>query len=152
MSAEKSNAKDAKEGEATAEDILSEYEGLRAQSEALRESLNLINSSIADLSIVRQSLTMIGEMTEDNEILVPMGGDSFARARITDRERVIVGMGSNVAVGKSISEALEDLEKRVEELEKLRDERTAGLQRSLRRMEELSPMVQTILSTLTKEG
>ncbi|MEE9594983.1 MAG: prefoldin subunit alpha [Candidatus Hydrothermarchaeales archaeon] len=152
MSAKKSVAKKAQEGTATVESILAEYEGLRAQTEVLRESLNLINSSLGELNVVRDSLGKIGEMSEDNEILVPMGADSFTKATITDRERVIVGIGSNVAVGKSISEALEDLEKRVKDLEKLRGERTSDLQQSAKKMEELSPTVQAILAKMTKEG
>jgi prefoldin alpha subunit len=154
MSTKDSIVEDAPKGGAkeTVEGILIEYERVRAQTEVLRESLNLINASIVELGNVKSSLSMIGEMPEDNEILVPMGGDSFTRARITDRERVIVGVGSNVAVGKSIPEALEDIGKRVAELEKIRDERTAALQKSLKKLEELSPKVQSILSQLAKEG
>lgn len=139
-------------GKIGAEDILAEYEGARVQAEMLEESLNLINHSLVELGIVRESLTTIKGMPGDNEVLVPMGGNSFTRAIIKDRERVIVGIGSNVAVGKSIAEALADLEKKSKELETLRGERAAGLQKFLRRLDELTPAVQTLLSKVQKEG
>ncbi len=139
-------------GSVTAESILAEYEGLRAQAEVLGESLNLINSSIAELGVVKQSLSKIKDMPEDNKILVPLGGDSFTQAGITDREKVIVGIGSNVAVSKPIPEAMADIETRIKDMEKLRDARTAEQQGSLKRLEELSPSVQAILAKLKKEG
>ncbi|MEE9612389.1 MAG: prefoldin subunit alpha, partial [Desulfatiglandales bacterium] len=99
MSAVKSSQK---EGKIDAESLMAEYEGLRGQTEILKESLDMINSNLTELSVVRESLSKLGEMPADNEILVPMGGDSFTKAKITDKEKVIVGIGSNVAVGKSI--------------------------------------------------
>ncbi|MEE9609834.1 MAG: hypothetical protein V3W19_01210, partial [Desulfatiglandales bacterium] len=67
-------------------------------------------------------------------------------------EKVIVGIGSNVAVGKSITVALEDLEKQMKGLEKARDEGSAEFQKSVKKLEELTPTVQAILSQLTKKG
>jgi len=141
-----------KEGKIDAESLMAEYEGLRGQTEILKESLDMINSNLTELSVVRESLSKLGEMPADNEILVPMGGDSFTKAKITDKEKVIVGIGSNVAVGKSIPVALEDLEKQIKGLEKARDEGSAEFQKSVKKLEELTPTVQAILSQLTKKG
>jgi len=149
MSATKSGQK---EGKIDAESLMAEYEGLRGQTEILKESLDMINSNLTELSVVRESLSKLGEMPADNEILVPMGGDSFTKAKITDKEKVIVGIGSNVAVGKSIPVALEDLEKQIKGLEKARDEGSAEFQKSVKKLEELTPTVQAILSQLTKKG
>ncbi len=149
MSAAKSGQK---EGKIDAESLMAEYEGLRGQTEILKESLDMINSNLTELSVVRESLSKLGEMPADNEILVPMGGDSFTKAKITDKEKVIVGIGSNVAVGKSITVALEDLEKQMKGLEKARDEGSAEFQKSVKKLEELTPTVQAILSQLTKKG
>lgn len=136
----------------TPEAILAEYENYRAQAETLRRSLDLIVASLEEIAIVKNSLDKISNLKEDNEILVPLGGDSFVRAAVKNRETVIVGLGANVAVGKSIAEAKEGLEKRAEELEKIRAERTDALQRTAKKLEELSPAVQRVLSELTKEG
>ncbi len=136
----------------TPEELMAEYERVRSQSDMLRQNLNLIGASLVELVVVKESLDKMKDLGEENEILVSLGGESFVRAKIIDREKVIVGLGSNVAVGKSIGDTMVDLEDQAKELEKLKTERTKQLQGALRKLEELTPMVQRVVTGLAKEG
>jgi prefoldin alpha subunit len=135
-----------------AEKILGEYELYRTQAEIYKQNLELINANILDLSVVKESLDQIKDLEKENEVLVPIGGGSFIKAKIIDLEKVVVGLGAEVAVKKTIPDAKVDIEKRIEELEKVRGEHTERLQFVLGKIEELTPKVQEILAKAQKEG
>jgi prefoldin alpha subunit len=134
------------------ERILGEYEIYRAQVEAINRNLESINASIIELGIVRESLDCIKSLSKENEVLVPIGADSFVEAKITDTKRVIVGLGANIAAKKSVEDAKVDLEKRIRQLEETRNKSTDGLQKLLAKIEELTPKVEQIISRMQKEG
>jgi len=55
---------------------------------------------------------------ENAELLVPIGGNSYVKAKITDTNKVIVGVGAGVSVEKTLLEAKTALKERLDELEK----------------------------------
>ena len=52
------------------------------------------------------------------ELLVPIGGSSYVKAKLANKEKVIVGMGAGVSVEKTLPEAKQIVKERLEELEK----------------------------------
>lgn len=134
------------------EKVLSEYEYLRSQAEALQKNLEMINSSLSEFGVVLESLDEIKTQDKKNEILVPIGADSFVSAKIIDTKKVIVGLGADVAVKKSIPQAKKDLEARMKELDEARGEVSERLGMMLRRIEELTPRMQQIIARARGEG
>jgi prefoldin alpha subunit len=55
---------------------------------------------------------------ENAELLVPIGGSSYIKAKLTSHDKVIVGMGANVSIEKTLPEAKVLIKERLEELEK----------------------------------
>jgi prefoldin alpha subunit len=137
---------------ATDEKALSEYEYLRNQAEALQKNLDMINSSLTELGIVLETLDEIKGQGKKNEILVPIGADSFVSAKIIDTKKVIVGLGADVAVKKPISGARKDMEVRLRDLEGVRGEVSEKLGMLLDRIEELTPHIQRIVAGARGEG
>jgi prefoldin alpha subunit len=76
---------------------------------------NLIISKIAEIS---STLESINEIEKSEETLFSIGSEAYAKGKITDKEKIIVEIGANIALEKSIEEAEETLKKRREELEK----------------------------------
>ncbi len=137
---------------AEADKLLNEYEYLRNQAEALQKNLEMIDASLGEIGAVLESLDEIKGQGKKNEILVPIGADSFVSARVIDTKRVIVGLGADVAVKKSIPAARKDLEARLMELEGVRGEISEKLGMLLGRIEELSPRIQGLLAGAGGEG
>jgi|Deesub1362A_J573_1020465.scaffolds.fasta_scaffold00057_5 prefoldin alpha subunit len=134
------------------ERILEEYELYRAQAEVYRQNLDLLNANILDLMVVKESLDQIKEIGTDNEVLVPIGGGTLVKAKIIDTEKVIVGLGADVSVKKTISDAKGYLENRISWMEKTRNETTERLQYILSKLEEITPKVQQILAQAQERG
>jgi len=57
---------------------------------------------------------------ENSELLVPIGGNSYIRAKLENPDKIVVGMGAGVSVEKTLQEAKEIVKKRLENLEKTR--------------------------------
>lgn len=134
------------------ERILEEYEYYTAQAEAVRRSIEVLSASVLELNMVKEGLEEIRKLSRDNEVLIPVGGSSFVRARITDTEEIIIGIGANVAAKKSILEAEEYLQTRIKELEKIRLERGEQLKLIIGKVEEIVPQLEKIVAESEKEG
>jgi prefoldin alpha subunit len=67
-------------------------------------------------------MTLEGLEREDekSELLVPIGGTSYIRAKLDNPDKVIVGMGAGVSVEKTRQEAKEIIKKRQQDLDKAR--------------------------------
>ena len=135
-----------------AEKLLNEYESYRVQAEALQRNLEMVEASLGELEMVVRSLEEIKEQGKKNEILVPLGGDSYVSSKIIDTQRIILGIGAGVAVKKPIGEAKKDLEARIEELAGVKKELGDRLGLLLGRIQELTPKVQGLLGEQGREG
>jgi prefoldin alpha subunit len=93
---------------------------LEQTAEELQSRANMINAVTTDLSYARMTLEGLEKESEKSELLVPIGGTSYVRARLENPDNIIVGMGAGVSVEKTREEAKEIIKKRLEDLEKTR--------------------------------
>lgn len=139
---------------AQADDELSKYivelQILEKASETLQARIGLVNASISELRMA--NTTMEGLKNEETGaiILVPIGGGSYLKTKIEDAERLIVGIGAEVAVEKTLREAQEDVGTRILELEKARTNLQQQLEQALSRMDAVKSKIQEITQRASK--
>jgi len=80
----------------------------------------MVNAAITDLTYANKTLEGLEKEKEKSELLIPIGGSSYIRAKLENPDKVIVGMGAGVSVEKTLQEAKEILKKRMDDLEKAR--------------------------------
>jgi prefoldin alpha subunit len=93
---------------------------LEQTAEALQSRMTMVNTAANDLLYAQATLIGLEKETEKSEILVPIGGTSYIRAKLDNLDKVIVGMGAGVSVEKTREEAKEIIKKRLEDLDKTR--------------------------------
>lgn len=93
---------------------------LEQTAEALQQRVGMVNTVIADLTYARMALEGVEKEKEGTELLVPIGGSSYVKAKLAATDKIIVGMGAGVSVEKTVPEAKELIKKRLEDLEKSR--------------------------------
>jgi prefoldin alpha subunit len=91
---------------------------LEQTAEALQSRMNMINSAVADLTYAQMTLGGLEKENEKSELLVPIGGTSYIRAKLDNPDKIIVGMGAGVSVEKTRQEAKEIIKKRQQDLDK----------------------------------
>jgi prefoldin alpha subunit len=134
------------------ENVLKEYELCRNQLETLQQNLSLVDNSLVELKMVSKSLDEIEASEKESDIFVPISQDSFIKAKITDPDNVVVGIGAGVAAKKTIEEAKADFEERIKELEKVKADNTSNLEQVISKLKELEPSIQSIVEQAKKEG
>jgi len=93
---------------------------LEQTAEAIQSRINMVNAVITDLTYASMTLEGLEKEKENSELLVPIGANSYIKARLENPDRIIVGMGAGVSVEKTLQEAKEIIKKRLENLEKTR--------------------------------
>jgi prefoldin alpha subunit len=94
---------------------------LEQTAEAIQSRINMVNAVITDLAYANSTLEGLEREKENAELLVPIGGNSYIKARLESPDKVTVGIGAGVSVEKTLQEAKEIVRKRLEELEKTRN-------------------------------
>jgi prefoldin alpha subunit len=89
-------------------------------AEALQARINMINAIITDLTYASMAIEGLEKEKENAELLVPIGGNSYIKARLDNPDKIIVGMGAGVSIEKTLQEAKEIIKKRLENMEKTR--------------------------------
>jgi len=93
---------------------------LEQTAEAIQSRISMVNAVTTDLTLASMTLEGLEKEKENSELLAPIGGSSYIKARLENPDKVIVGMGAGVSVEKTLQEAKEIIKKRLENLEKPR--------------------------------
>src|SRR3989304_9187818 len=93
---------------------------LEQAPEAIQSRLNMINAVIADLTYAHVALEGLEKEKENAELLVPIGGSSYVKAKLTNVDKLIVGIGAGVSVEKTLPETKDIIKTRLGDLEKSR--------------------------------
>ncbi|MBU6997311.1 MAG: prefoldin subunit alpha [Theionarchaea archaeon] len=90
---------------------------LQEQGRILASNVERLSIYLQELATSRATLEGMQSLKKGDEILVPIGASSFIRARIDDTEKVIVGVGSNVSVDKTLDDAATSMQERIDLVE-----------------------------------
>jgi prefoldin alpha subunit len=91
---------------------------LEGTAEALQSRINLVRAALTELRVASMTLEGVKKEKKDASLFVPIGGGSYIKAKLESAEEVIVGLGADVAVERTLKEARNNIENRIEELEK----------------------------------
>ncbi len=100
--------------------LVVELRMLEGTAEALQSRINLVNAALTELRVSSMTLEGLEKEKKDAQLFVPIGGGSYIKAKLESTEKVIVGIGADVALERTMKEAKENLENRMAELEKTR--------------------------------
>ena len=101
------------------EDIQQKYmqfQTLQQQMQQINEHVELLNQQNADLDISKNALEELGKTAVDNEILAPIANGIFFKATLKDNQKLVLNVGSNTTVEKTIPEAVNLLTKQQQEI------------------------------------
>jgi len=130
--------------------IFNELQNYEAMAGLLRQQMNLIANSLAELSMTVETIKTIKELKPETEILVPIGSDSFVTAKLATTDKVITGLGADVSAEQSVDAAKQMLEARIAELGRVLEQARQEFDKIGKQIEELRPEADRIL-TKTKE-
>jgi prefoldin alpha subunit len=118
----------------------------------LQSRINLTNAALTELRVSSMTLDGLENEKKDAEIFVPIGGGSYVKARLETAKKVVVGIGADVAVEKTVKETKEAVEARIVELEKTRDALGQQFSQVIERIQNNRASLEEVTAKLREEG
>lgn len=101
-----------------------ELQMMEQQMKMLQQQLQKFEQQIQEIRNVEEALDNIKKAEPGSEMFVPMTGGIFVKAKLEDTKHLLVNVGSNVTVEKTVDETKELLKAQLVEIVKYRDELT----------------------------
>ncbi len=120
--------------------------------EEIQSRLNMTRAALTELKVSSLTLEGLEKEKKGTELFVPIGGGSYVKAKLETSKKVVVGVGANVAIEKTLKEAKEELGTRIAELEKTQEGLGQQLNQVFGRMQQNRAMMEEITAKLRKEG
>lgn len=116
----------------------------------LQKQMELIEEQLMELRYVIQSLGETKNLKVGTELLVPIASGIFLKADLKDKENLIVNVGANTVVTKTVDEAKALLEKQFGELENQHKKVLTGMMTISERAQGLEAEMNELLVDLQK--
>jgi prefoldin alpha subunit len=109
------------------------YEG---SARALQARLEIVNAALNEFSLASATLEGVKTQKTDEDALIPVGGGSYVRVKLSDISKIVMGVGAGVAVEKPIEDSVNEIKERIADLDKARTSLQEQLSQALYRIEE----------------
>ena len=123
-----------------------ELEMVNQRLQELNNALQQIDNEIEHAQV---ALTTLGEITksdENSELLIPLGSETFLTVKAEDVKNVRQSVGAGVVVDKSTNDAIQNIEKQLEETKKHREEYSKVYNEVVQKAEELQKSIESDIS------
>ncbi|WP_309492589.1 prefoldin subunit alpha [Candidatus Hecatella orcuttiae] len=129
-------------------DMVVELRILEGNAQELQSRLGTVEMALREYNMAETTVKGLEQMEADNEILVPVGGGTFIKAKIADTDKLMVSIGAEVTTEKTAKEAVALLETRQAELNSIRNSLQKQFTQLLNRMQVLRGEIQRITGSL----
>ena len=125
--------------------VLAELNEYQQTAEVLRQQISALATSMTELSITMGTIKAVKGLKPDTEILVPIGCDSFITAKLAKADKVITGLGANIAAERGSDDAMKTLEARITEVEQVMGKAREDLNKLEELIETLRPEAERMI-------
>ncbi len=104
------------ENDQNLEQQLSQFRYFKDQRDMLQGQFEIINASLGNLYTTKLTLDNLRDgVSENDEILIPIGGLVSIKATIKDTKKVLVYVKNDTIIEKTVEEAIEFVSKLIEQ-------------------------------------
>ncbi len=123
-------------------------ETAKAQLDALVKQQQLIQLAVDEHVRARETVRSLVKGSPGDEILIPLGADSYVFAKIADNRAAIVGIGAGVSLQKEPADAEKFLDSKIDELSRAFKTVSERAQQMEGAIQELTDKVQSQYSAM----
>jgi prefoldin alpha subunit len=110
---------------------------LSQQIQQAQKYLEKFEEQLGEITSVIESLEELSKVKTDSEVLAPIANGIFVKTKLQDNKELLINVGANTVVAKSIEDAKEMLESQKQEIEKYYQ----GTQEQIEQMAEQADML-----------
>jgi len=111
----------------------------------------MTNAAINEFRVSSMTLDGLEKEKKGAQLFVPIGGGSYVKAKLETTKNIVVSIGADVAVERTVKETKVEFDMRIAELEKTREAMGQQLNQIVGRIQENRANMEEISAKL-KEG
>jgi prefoldin alpha subunit len=112
------------------------------QAEIFSRQLEMIEQKrIESLAAIETMKNLAGD--SDSPVLLPLGGGTMVRAKVSDPEKILVNIGSDVVIQRTNGEAITFLQEKITEMEAMEKKVAATIEQLRAQMAEIARKIET---------
>lgn len=123
--------------------------------EVYKQQLNRLQEELGRIELLKleilKSIASMEGLKQSKEVLLPLGGGTFAKAVVEDNDKVIINTGVDIFVEKSVDDAIKDFKETCEELEKAENKIKEQMAKTLAAIQQLQKELESKISVMEKE-
>ncbi|MCS7140446.1 MAG: prefoldin subunit alpha [Candidatus Nezhaarchaeota archaeon] len=124
--------------------LVAEWQYLQSLAEVLKQRIDLASAAITEMESTIQAIDELSKITEEVETFFMLGTNAYARGKIIDTKKILVNIGANVLVEKSLEDAKKFFESRIDSLRRVIAETQQQLASIASRLSKLEPELRKI--------
>jgi len=111
------------------------------QAEIFSRQLEMIEQKrIESLAAIETMKNLTGD--RDSPVLLPIGGGTMVRAKVSDPEKILVNIGSDVVIQRTNGEAITFLQEKIAEMEAMEKKVAATIEQLRMQMAEIAQRIE----------
>ena len=104
-----------------------QFQTLHQQAMQSQKQIQQISDQLVELNLIKDGLVDISKTNLDTELLVPLSSGIFVKAKLMDNAEVVVNVGNNVSVSKTMDQADVLIDEQITQLQKVQHQLTSDL-------------------------
>ncbi|MHA1520987.1 MAG: prefoldin subunit alpha [Promethearchaeota archaeon] len=120
------------------------YQVLENQQAGLIEQITILNSQIQGFDTSLSSLEGFKNSENDHEIIIGLGYNAFTYAKVIDPNRILVSVGKDILIEKTLEESIADIKVLTEKTRGIRERLGTTLQEVNAKIDEIRPIIENV--------
>jgi len=105
-----------------------------------------VQAIINEYNKVKITLEQLVKIDKGSEVLLPIGGSTYIQANVTNPSKVLFDVGAGVIIEKTSDNAINKIDKRIEDLQKTQEKLMTIIQNLQNEATEVSEKAQKLLN------
>ncbi|MFH0767640.1 MAG: prefoldin subunit alpha [Bacillota bacterium] len=118
----------------------------KSQLQSIETQFSYLQATLIDYMQAKITIEKISETKKDTDILVPIGGGTFAYATAKNTSKILTEVGAGIAIEKNPKDAINVVQKRIETLEQSQKNMSNMSQTIQQQINELSIKAEHLLN------
>lgn len=127
--------------------LLYVYELLENQDKAIRQQIAMLDSQMQGVELSKKTMEEFQLIGPNHETLIPVGTNAYTSATLTNPDKVLVRINSDVLIEKDLQSGIKSMEKLLTSYKSIYEKLTGQLEEVNGRLQQLRPEIEKIYSS-----
>lgn len=130
-----------------AQQKMMQFQMLEQSFQEIKQRQQAVVQKMEEISVTRASIEEL-KKEKEGDALIPVGSNNFISGGIKDSKNIFVGIGGGVVVKKTREEAMEIIDRQIEDIRNAMDELVGQERKTMMELQRLEPEIQELIKSV----